>query len=110
MFLDGVPIRELNIRWLRTQIGLVSQEPTLFATTVWENIAFGLLHTPYEHWPEEEKDKLIQHAAKLANAHDFITQLPEGYHTLVGERAGLMSGGQKQRVSIARAIVKNPRI
>lgn len=110
VFLDGVPIRELNIRWLRTQIGLVSQEPTLFATTVWENIAFGLLHTPYEHWPEEEKDKLIQHAAKLANAHDFITQLPEGYHTLVGERAGLLSGGQKQRVSIARAIVKNPRI
>lgn len=110
ILLDGVPLRDLNIRWLRTQIGLVSQEPTLFSTSVWENIAFGLLHTPYETCSEEEKDKLIVHAAKLANAHDFIMQLPNGYQTQVGERAALLSGGQKQRVSIARAIVKNPRI
>lgn len=110
VFLDGIPLPELNIQWLRTQIGLVAQEPVLFATTVWENIAFGLLHTQYEHWSESEKDKLIVHAAKLANAHDFIMQLPQGYQTHVGERASLLSGGQKQRVSIARAVVKNPSI
>lgn len=108
--LDGVPLAQLNIQWLRTQIGLVAQEPVLFATTVWENIAFGLLNTPYEHWSDEDKDKLIVEAAHKANAHDFIQQLPQGYHTAVGERAALLSGGQKQRVSIARAIVKNPRI
>ena len=110
VYLDDVKLRDINIQWLRTQVGLVSQEPTLFNTTVWENIAFGLLHTPYEHWPDEKKDALIQEAAQLANAHNFIMQLPEGYHTQVGERAALLSGGQKQRVSIARAIVKNPRI
>lgn len=110
VFLDDVPIPDLNIQWLRTQIGLVSQEPTLFSTTVWENIAYGLIHTPFEHLSEEQKDKLIVEAARQANAHDFITQLPQGYHTQVGERAALLSGGQKQRVSIARAIVKNPRI
>ena len=110
ILLDGVPIRELNIRWLRSQIGLVSQEPTLFSTSVWENIAFGLLHTEYDDYSEEEKDKLIVHAAHLANAHAFITQLPQGYQTQVGERAALLSGGQKQRISIARAVVKNPRI
>ncbi|WFD21498.1 ABC-type xenobiotic transporter [Malassezia equina] len=110
LYLDGVKLRDLNIQWLRTQIGLVAQEPTLFNTTVWENIAFGLLHTPYEHWSDEKKDALIQEAARLANAHQFILRLPEGYHTQVGERAALLSGGQKQRISIARAIVKNPRI
>ena len=77
---------------------------------MWENIAFGLLHTEYDNYSEEEKDKLIVHAAHLANAHAFITQLPQGYQTQVGERAALLSGGQKQRISIARAVVKNPRI
>lgn len=110
IILDGVRLDAFNIQWLRTQIGLVGQEPTLFATTVWENIAYGLTHTAYEHWPEEEKDKLIVDAARQANAHEFIMNLPQGYQTHVGERAALLSGGQKQRVSIARAIVKNPRI
>ena len=110
VLLDGIPLKELNIQWLRTQIGLVAQEPLLFATTVWENIAFGLTNTPYENWPVEKKDALIVEAAHQANAHDFISQLPDGYETLVGERATLLSGGQKQRVSIARAIVKNPKI
>ncbi|WFD29720.1 ABC-type xenobiotic transporter [Malassezia sp. CBS 17886] len=110
VLLDGIPLRELNIQWLRTQIGLVSQEPTLFSTTVWENIAYGLVHSGLEHLPMEEKDKLVVFAARQANAHDFISQLPQGYHTQVGERAALLSGGQKQRVCIARAIVKNPRI
>ncbi|WFD35699.1 ABC-type xenobiotic transporter [Malassezia cuniculi] len=110
VLLDGIPIKELNIQWLRTQIGLVAQEPQLFATTVWQNIAYGLTNTPYEHWPHERKHALVVEAARQANAHDFISQLPDGYDTLVGERATLLSGGQKQRVSIARAIVKNPKI
>ena len=110
LLLDGTPLKNLNIQWLRTQIGLVAQEPLLFATTVWENIAFGLTNTPYESWPLEKKNELIVRAAHEANAHSFVTDLPEGYETLVGERATLLSGGQKQRISIARAIVKNPKI
>lgn len=108
--LDGIPLNQLNVRWLRTQVGLVAQEPTLFATTVWENIAFGLINTPYESLPDEDKTKMIQWAAQQANAHDFVSKLPEGYQTVVGEKAVLLSGGQKQRISIARAIVKNPRV
>ncbi|WFD42163.1 ABC-type xenobiotic transporter [Malassezia psittaci] len=108
--LDGINLDQLNIQWLRTQIGLVGQEPTLFSTTVWDNIAYGLVHTAYDNYSVEEKDKLIVEAARQANAHSFIMDLPQGYQTPVGERAALLSGGQKQRVSIARAIVKNPQI
>ncbi|KAN0063605.1 hypothetical protein ACQY0O_004053 [Thecaphora frezii] len=108
--LDGHNLRDLNLRWLRTQIGLVSQEPTLFATDIRGNIAHGLINTVHEHAPEEEKERLVIEAAKMANAHGFISQLPEGYKTMVGERGFLLSGGQKQRIAIARAIVKNPRI
>lgn len=108
--LDGVDIRDLNIRWLRSQIGLVSQEPTLFATTIRGNVAHGLINTPYEHVSEEEKFKLIKEACIKANADGFISKLPNGYDTMVGERGFLLSGGQKQRVAIARAIVSDPRI
>lgn len=108
--LDGVDIRTLNIKWLRSQIGLVSQEPTLFATTIRGNVAHGLINTPYEHSSEEEKFKLIKEACIKANADGFITKLPNGYDTMVGERGFLLSGGQKQRVAIARAIVSDPRI
>lgn len=108
--LDGVDIRDLNIRWLRSQIGLVSQEPTLFATTIRGNVAHGLINTPYEHVSEEEKFKLIKEACIKANADGFISKLPSGYDTMVGERGFLLSGGQKQRVAIARAIVSDPRI
>ncbi|KAG6377083.1 P-loop containing nucleoside triphosphate hydrolase protein [Boletus reticuloceps] len=108
--LDGVDIRHLNIKWLRSQIGLVSQEPTLFATSVRGNVAHGLINTPYEHLPEEDKFKLIKEACIKANADGFISKLPNGYDTLVGERGFLMSGGQKQRIAIARAIVSDPRI
>lgn len=108
--LDGVDIRDLNVRWLRSQIGLVSQEPTLFATTIRGNIAHGLINTPYEHLSEEEKFKLIKEACIKANADGFINKLPNGYDTMVGERGFLLSGGQKQRVAIARAIVSDPRI
>jgi len=108
--LDGRDIRELNVKWLRSQIGLVSQEPTLFAMTIKENVAHGLISTEFEDAPEEEKFALIKEACIKANADGFITKLPLGYDTLVGERGFLLSGGQKQRVAIARAIVSDPGI
>ncbi|KAF8833813.1 P-loop containing nucleoside triphosphate hydrolase protein, partial [Paxillus ammoniavirescens] len=87
-----------------------SQEPTLFATTIRENVAYGLINTPYEHLSEEENSKVIKEACIKANADGFISKLPQGYDTMVGERGFLLSGGQKQRVAIARAIVSDPRI
>ena len=108
--LDDVDVRDLNLKWLRSQIGLVSQEPILFATTIKANVAHGLINTKYEHASEEEKFALIKEACIKANADGFISQLPSGYDTLVGERGFLLSGGQKQRVAIARAIVSDPRI
>lgn len=94
--LDNHNLKDLNLTWLRSQIGLVSQEPNLFATTVRQNIAFGLINTSHEHATEEEKFALIQNACIKANAHDFITELPAGYETMVGERGFLLSGGQKR--------------
>lgn len=108
--LDGVDLKTLNVKWLRSQIGLVSQEPTLFATTIKGNVAHGLINTPYEHASEDEKFALIKEACIKANADGFISKLPLGYDTMVGERGFLLSGGQKQRVAIARAIVSDPRI
>ncbi|KAK0150911.1 Bile salt export pump [Merluccius polli] len=99
--LDGHDIRGLNIPWLRTLIGIVEQEPTLFATTIAENIRFGR--------PGVTMEDLIQ-ATKEANAYDFIMGLPQKFDTLVGEGGGQMSGGQKQRIAIARALVRKPRI
>ena len=108
--LDGVPLNDYNIKWLRSKIGLVSQEPTLFAGSVAQNIAHGLIGTQYEHLDDKAKRERIIDAARQANADGFISALPEGYDTLIGERGGLLSGGQKQRVAIARAIVGNPPI
>ena len=101
VFLDGVDVRSLQLRWMRSQMGLVSQEPTLFATTIKENILFGR--------PGASLEDVIG-AAKAANAHAFISALPKGYDTHVGEKGVQMSGGQKQRIAIARAILKDPRV
>ncbi|KAM0921567.1 hypothetical protein ACQ4PT_006759 [Festuca glaucescens] len=102
ILLDGVEIKSLKLSWLRDQMGLVSQEPVLFNDTIRANIAYG----KHEEVTEEE----IAVAAKAANAHEFISSMPHGYSTTVGERGSQLSGGQKQRIAIARAILKDPRI
>ncbi|CAL9147767.1 putative multidrug resistance protein [Musa acuminata AAA Group] len=101
ILLDGVDIRKLQLKWLRSRMGLVSQEPALFATSIKENILFGK--------EDATMDEVVA-AAKAANAHNFISQLPQGYDTQVGERGVQMSGGQKQRIAIARAVLKSPKI
>ncbi|WP_010097165.1 ABC transporter ATP-binding protein [Ornithinibacillus scapharcae] len=97
--LDGIDIRDFQLHSLRDNIGMVLQDNILFGDTVAMNIRMGN--------PEATDEEVIE-AAKAANAHDFIMELPEGYHTLVGERGVKLSGGQKQRVAIARVFLKNP--
>ncbi|RDW93601.1 ABC transporter ATP-binding protein [Aspergillus mulundensis] len=108
--LDGRDISELNLKWLRTNIRLVQQEPVLFNGSVFENIANGLVGTQWEAASQEDQMDRVQNAAKLAFAHDFIQNLPQGYHTRIGERGGLLSGGQKQRIAIARSVISEPKI
>ncbi|ORX89182.1 ATP-binding cassette sub-family B member 10 [Basidiobolus meristosporus CBS 931.73] len=100
ILIDGHDIRTLNLRWLREQIGIVSQEPALFAGTVGENIAYGKKGATREE---------IEEAARQANC-NFIENFKDGFDTYVGERGISLSGGQKQRIAIARALLKNPRI
>ncbi|NWY42084.1 MDR1 protein, partial [Sylvia atricapilla] len=99
--IDGQDIRTLNVRYLREVIGVVNQEPVLFATTIAENIRYGREDVTMED---------IEKATKDANAYDFIMKLPNKFETVVGERGAQLSGGQKQRIAIARALVRNPKI
>jgi len=101
ILIDGINIQDVTLRSLRRQIGIVPQETILFSGTIAQNIAFGQAQFDL---------KAVQAAAQIANAHQFITQLPDGYHTWVGERGVNLSGGQRQRLAIARAILLNPRI
>lgn len=96
--LDGTPIRQLSLHDLRSRIGIVPQDSTIFSTSALENIRYGR--------PDATEAEVIE-AAKAAHAHDFLSQLPEGYQTYLGERGVRLSGGQRQRISIARAILKN---
>lgn len=101
ILVDGNDIKDVTIQSLRSQIGIVQQDVYLFSGTVYDNIEYGR--------PGATKEEIVR-AAKLAGAHDFISALPEGYHTYVGERGVKLSGGQKQRISIARVFLKNPPI
>lgn len=109
ILLDGRDISEYNTKWLRSNIRLIQQEPTLFQGTIFENIVKGLIGDQKD-LPAEKQMEIVQEACKNSNAHDFIEALPEGYHTQVGERASMLSGGQRQRIAIARSIVSNPKI
>ena len=98
---DGQDMRNLDPRWLRRQVGAVAQEPVLFSTSIAENIRYGR---------PDASDAEVEAAARTANAHGFVSALPDGYDTQVGERGVQLSGGQKQRVAIARAVLKDPRV
>ena len=110
ILLDGHRLDDLRLNWLRQHVSLVQQSPTLFATTIFENIRYGLVDTPNDNAPAEKIQELVHDAARTSNAHDFISKLPHGYETLVGEAGVLLSGGQKQRIAIARALVRDPKI
>ncbi|XP_041466291.1 mitochondrial potassium channel ATP-binding subunit-like [Lytechinus variegatus] len=100
--IDGIDVPDLDASWLRGRtIGYINQEPTLFATSIRENIRYG---------DPQATDTEVEEAAKLANAHDFIQDFPNGYDTVLGERGATISGGQKQRIAIARALIKRPSI
>lgn len=101
ILIDGIPIKKIKIKDLRARMGIVTQETILFNDTIKNNIAYGLENFPME--------KIID-AAKAANAHNFILELPKQYDTIIGEKGIKLSGGQRQRISIARAILKNPEI
>jgi ATP-binding cassette subfamily B (MDR/TAP) protein 1 len=101
ILLDGVDLRDLNIKWLRNQIGLVSQEPKLFQTSIRDNIGAGVPNAT---------NKQIEAAARMANVHEFIESLPRKYDTDAGALGSMLSGGQKQRICIARCLMKKPKI
>ena len=101
ILIDGVDVRDYDLDWLRSRVGVVLQEPYLFYGTVADNIRYGR--------PDATLGEVVE-AARAANAHEFLTNLPDGYDTVVGERGQSLSGGERQRVSIARAILQNPKI
>ena len=101
ILIDGVDVRDLKINNLNSLMGIVTQESILFNDTVFNNIAFGMQHV---------SEQAVIDAAKIANAHEFIVKMDNGYYTNIGDRGGRLSGGQRQRLSIARAVLKNPPI
>ena len=105
--IDGVDIRQIATHDLRAQMGIVCQEPVLFNDTVFNNITFGV-DTSQAAPDGQTWQQAVEHAARIANAHEFIAALPDGYNTVIGDRGSRLSGGQRQRLSIARAILKNP--
>lgn len=110
ILVDGKNISELDVKWWRSQIGLVQQEPFLFNDTIFNNVAFGLIGSQWENDSQSVKETLVKEACKEAFADEFIQKLPEGYSTLVGENGIKLSGGQRQRLAIARSIIKQPAI
>jgi ATP-binding cassette subfamily B protein len=101
VLVDGADVRDVRLDELRREIGVVSQDPFLFSTTVRENIAYGR---------PDATDEEVRRVARMAQAEEFIDALPEGFETVVGERGYTLSGGQRQRVAIARALITDPRI
>jgi ATP-binding cassette, subfamily B, bacterial len=101
VLVDGIDVRDLERRSLRREIGVISQDPFLFSASIRDNIAFGMPDAPHD---------AVEAAARAAQAHDFILELPQGYDTVVGERGITLSGGQRQRIAIARALLIDPRI
>jgi len=100
--IDGHEVKSFNLKWLRQQLGLVSQEPVLFARSIRDNIVYGL--------DRQVSDEEITKVCQNANVHSFVHSLPMGYDTLVGDKGTLISGGQKQRIAIARALIRDPKI
>jgi subfamily B ATP-binding cassette protein MsbA len=101
ILIDGIDIRNYRLKDLRDLMGIVTQEPILFNDTVFNNIAFGI---------SAASEEQVMHAAKVANAHDYITRMENGYQTMIGDRGSKLSGGERQRLTIARAVLKNPPI
>jgi ABC-type multidrug transport system fused ATPase/permease subunit len=106
--IDGLDLRTLRLKSLREQISIVPQEAVLFHATVWENIAYGSLDPmPENDLARADLMPRVESAAVAANAHEFISRLPDGYNTIIGERGSTLSGGQRQRIAIARAMIRN---
>ncbi|KAF9769669.1 hypothetical protein IL306_012900 [Fusarium sp. DS 682] len=106
----GQVLDDIDLKWWRSQIGLVSQEPFLFNDTIYKNVAYGLIGTPWADETEERKRELVREACRESFADEFIDKLPDGLDTLVGDSGAKLSGGQRQRLAIARSIVRKPSI